>query len=281
MTSERLPATGRVQDLDKYFILGYTDEDLRLNIGVLQSIARQIEINVFKVERKFAIEDVAFNFRNGGSMTVVVEKDTLNPIGYSSQLILAPMIEGYRRRIMLTTTRAIEELYQGKELGPATLRFSFNMHSPEIVAGIMGWAPPVDAYYKSGVVAELEGEARVAAEASIKPSGDEVLDEIRRIRAVVKLYPFYKPYTESDFYGEIRDYTLQKTRYKDFPYDPATGLMKGLWEKDSTLLFRAEKSSRRVEILGQMMTDEIHCDPTNGDGMLAMGAKKGWVPFIA
>ena len=76
MTAEKLPATSRKQDYGEYTILGYAGEDLRFNVGRFQDIARQIEMKVFRIERKYAAEDVAHNFREGGSMTVVIRADT-------------------------------------------------------------------------------------------------------------------------------------------------------------------------------------------------------------
>lgn len=281
MALERLPATGRREDFGKYIILGYAQEDRLVNTAVLQNIARRIEAEVFGVERRYAIEDVAFNFRNRGSMTVAVDRETEEPVGYSSQQVLAPILEGARRKIMFTSTRANKEVAQGDGLGPETLRFSFNMHdAPDIVAGIMGWAPPVVAYLKSKVVDELEGNGRAAAEASIEPSGDEDLDRIKRQLAVVRLYPFFRRHSQSDLIAAALGYILRQTRYRGMPYDLDTGLMKRLWEKDSTLLFRAEKASRRTEVIGDILKDDFDCDPTTGDAIVVMGPKRGWRAFL-
>lgn len=277
----QLPPTGRRQDYGKYIILGYADQDLWYNQGVLEKIARYTEMQVFGVEREFAVQDVAFNFRNGGSMTIAADADTYEAVGYSSQRLLAPTIDGYRRRIMFTTTRAVQKPYQGEGVGPELLRFSFNMHgAPDIVAGIMGWAPPVTAYYKSGVVAELLGDDRKAAEAQIQPSGDEELDEIMKLLATVKLYPFFKNHTESTLMSESLAYILQQSRYKGIHFEPETGLMKNLWEKDSTMLYVPEKASRRVEVIGQVLENKIHCDAKTGDAFVVMGPRKGWIPFL-
>lgn len=279
--TERLPATGRMQDFGKYKILGYKDEDQRFNTAVLQSIARRIEMQVFEVERKYAIEDVAFNLRHNGSMTVAIDAATHEPVGYSSQQVLAPILEGGRRRIMFTSTRAVIRDFQGEGIGPEIIRFSFNMHgAPDIVAGIVGWAPPIAAYYKSGVVAELEGEERKVAEAGIELSGDDELDEIKGQLAVVKLYPFFKRHNQSSVMEEGLEYILKQSRYNGISFDPETGLMKELWEKDSTMLYRAEKASRRVEIIGELLVNDIKCNPTTGDAMVLMGPKRGWRSFL-
>lgn len=281
LEKERLPATGRRQDFGKYILLGYANKDQLVNTAVLQNIARRVEVEVFGVERKYAIEDVAFNFRNNGSMTVAVDRETEEPVGYSSQQVMAPMLEGGRRKIMFTSTRANKEAAQGEGLGPETLRFSFNMSgAPDIVAGIMGWAPPVVAYLKSGVVAELEGNERTAAEASIEPSGDEELDRIKRELAVVRLYPLFRRHSDSTLMAEALDYILRQSRYRGTPYDPDTGLMKRLWEKDSRMLFRAEKSSRRVEVVGEILKNDLDCDPAIGSAIVVMGPKKGWRAFL-
>lgn len=281
MITEKLPPTGRMQDFGKYKILGYADADQRFNTAVLQSIARRIEMEVFGVERKYAIEDVAFNLRHNGSMTVAIDTETHEPIGYSSQQVLAPTLEGGRRRIMFTSTRAVIGDFQGEGIGPEIIRFSFNMHgAPDIVAGIMGWAPPVAAYYKSGVVAELEGEEKKAAEAEIESSGDDELDEIKRQLAVVKLYPFFRRHNQSDLMSEGLEYILQQSRYKGVTFGLEAGLMKGLWEKDSSMLFRAEKSSRRVEVIGKLLEEDFNCKLLTGDAIVVIGPKKGWKAFI-
>lgn len=281
MVTERLPATARRQDFGKYIILGYAGVDQVFNTAVLQNIARRIEMNVFGVERKYAVEDVAFNLKSGGSITIVAEAETLEPKGYSSQQILAPILEGGRRKIMFTSTRAMEEELQGEGAGPETLRFSFNMHgAPDIVAGIMGWSPPVVGYYKSEVVAELEGNERMEAEQRVKSSGDNELDEIYKQIARTRLYPLFRRHNQSPVMAESLDYILRQSRYKGVPFNLETGLMKGLWEKDSNMLFRAEKSSRRVEVVGQIMRDDFDCDPANGDAIVVAGPKRGWRAFL-
>lgn len=281
MATERLPSTGRRQDCGKYLILGYADWDMWFNKGVLLNIARQIEMKVFGVERDFAIQDVTFNFRTGGSMTVVADAVTEEPLGYSSHRILAPMLEGNRRRIMFTTTRAIRKEFQGEGMGPETVRFSFNMHgAPDLVAGIMGWAPPVCAYYKSGVVAELGGEEKRVVESAVELSGDDELDEINKMRATTKLYPLFRRFNQSELITEAVEYTLKQSRYSGIHYDPETGLMPGLWDKDSMMLYQADKASRRVEVIGEWLKNEFHCNPSNGDAILVMGPKKGWRAFI-
>lgn len=281
MATERFPSTGRRQDFGKYIILGYANEDQWVNTAVLQNIARRIEIDVFGVERKYAIEDVAFNLKNNGSMTVAIDSETEEAVGYSSQQVFAPMLEGGRRRIMFTSTRANKEQWQGEGVGPETLRFSFNMSgAPDIVAGIMGWAPPVVGYYKAGVVAELEGNERVEAEAKVQPSGDDELDEIYRQILTTRLYPLFRRHSESPLMAEALDYILRQSRYKGIPYNPDTGLMKELWEKDSTMLFRTAKSSRRVEVVGSLLKDTFNCDPTTGDAIVVAGPKKGWRSFL-
>lgn len=281
MTAERLPATGRMQTYGNFVILGYADQDLSYNTGVLQNIARRIDMDVFKTEREHAASDVAYNFRMGGSMTLVAKADTLEPVGYSSQRVVAPTLEGNRRRIMFTSTRAIEEDLQGEGLGPETLRFSFNMHgAPDIVAGIVGWAPPVAVYYESGVIAELEGNEKVAAEAKVQLSGDNELDQIRRQLAVVRIYPIFRPYSESPLIQEALDYIVGQSRYRGHSLDKETGLLSSLWEKDSTQLYNLEKASRRVEVLGELMIDKFHLDPTKGDAMVIMGPKAGWRAFV-
>lgn len=279
-TTERLPETGRMQDFGSYKLLGYADEDQKFNTAVLQGIARKIEMDVFGVERGYAIDDVAFNLRHNGSMTVAINAETHEPIGYSSQQVLAPTLEGGRRRIMFTSTRAVLEDFQGGGIGPEIIRFSFNMHgAPDIVAGIMGWAPPVIAYYKSGVVAELEGEEKKAAEARIESSGDDELDDIKKQLAVVKLYPFFRRHDQSDLIEGALDAVLRQSRYKGISYDSETGLMKGLWEKDSSMLFRAEKSSRRVEVIGKLLED-FNCKLLTGDAIVVIGPKRGWRAFL-
>lgn len=281
MTLERLPATGRQENYGTYIILGYADEDLKLNMGVLQSIAKLIDERVFGMERAHAAADVAVNLRNGGSMTIVAMADTHKPVGYSSQRILAPVLEGNRRKIMFTTTRAIEKDLQGQGLGPETLRFSFNMHgAPDIVAGIVGWAPPIVAYYESGVIAELEGDERATAEAKIEPSEDDELNYIRRQLALVKLYPIIKPYSESDLMQEALVYVVGQSRYKGHSLDREIGLLPSLWDKDSTQLYNPEKASRRVQLIGSLLRDRFNLDSTKGDAMVVMGPKTGWKPFI-
>ncbi|MDD5147062.1 MAG: hypothetical protein PHV63_00730 [Candidatus Daviesbacteria bacterium] len=285
MTAEnpfaRLPKTARLADYGDYRILGYAERDREFNRGVLLRIASQIEEGVFGVTRAYAMQDIAFNLRNGGSMTVVVDSETGEPFGYSSQRVLAPTLEGDRRTIMFTSTRAINEKFQGGGIGPETLRFSFNMHgAPDIVAGIMGWSPPVIAYYKSGVVAELEGQDKEAAEAGIEPSGDDELDGIMKQIVRVKLYPFCRPYDKSSLMNEALKYVLQQSRYRGIPFDPGSGLMKGLWDKDSSMLFRVEKASRRVEVIGGLLRDKFNCDPTTGDAIVVMGPKAGWRAFL-
>lgn len=281
MAIDKLPETSRVQNIGRHTIFGYAGEDQKLNTAVLQTAARHIEMEVFGVERTYALEDVAFNLRHNGSMTVVVDNGTGEPVGYSSQQVLMPPLPGNRFRVMMTTTRAMKEPVQGEELGPATLRFSCVMHNaPDIIVGIMGWAPPVVTYYKSGIVEELQGDKRAEAEARVTASGDDELDEIRKQLAVVKLYPFFRRHTDSPLMSDVLDYIMKQSRYSGVQYDPATGLMEGLWEKDSTMLFRAEKASRRVSVVGQILQDELNCDPTKGSAIVVMGLKKGWKPVI-
>lgn len=280
MVAERLPETGRMESYGRFLILGYADEDLRFNVGVLQSIARRIDMDVFGTEREHAAQDVAYNLRYGGSMTIVARADTHEAVGYASQRILMPVLEGNRRRIMFTTTRAIEKTLQGRGLGPETLRFSFNMHNPDIVGGIVGWAPPIVAYYGSAVIAELEGSARETAEAGVEVSDNDELNEIKRQIARVKLYPFFRPYGESYLMQEAMEYVVGQSRYRSNPFNNDTGLMKKLWDKDSTGLYDARKASLRTRVIGALLREEFDLDPTEGDAMVVLGPKRGWRAFV-
>lgn len=279
MTADRLPATSRRADYGPYRILGYPGRDLEVNIRELEPIARQLEIAVFGVERPYAIEDVAHNFRNGGSMTVVVSNVTGELLGYSSQRLLVPRLEGHNLRILFTTTRAMVRSAQGEGIGPETLRFSVNMHSPDIVAGIMGWSPPVAAYYNSGVIDELSGEQRIEAEAGIETTGDEELDEIKKQISRVRLYPFFRPYTQSPIMASALRYVLQQSRYNAHTFDPESGLMKELWDKDSNMLLQPDKVSRRIKVIDELLQNNFDCNPTTGDAIVVMGPKSGWRAF--
>ena len=182
---------------------------------------------------------------------------------------------------MFTSTRAIQTEHQAKGIGPETIRFSLNTHgNPDIVSAIIGMSPPLAGYYEAGVIAEVEGSEKEDIGEKIESTGDEELDDINKQLALVRLYPIFRPYTESPLMQEALEAVYSQSRYRGHPFNKEVALLSGLWDKDSTKLFDPEKAGRRAAVIGGVLIDRFHMDPTQGDALVIMGPKKGWRAFV-
>lgn len=246
---EALPATSRIMSYGEYRLLGYKGHDFGWHLRDLADFATHLSAEVFGMERKDVAREVMFNMNTGGSMIIATLIDTKEAVGYSTQRVLEPTIYGSRVRVMYTSTRAIKKAHEGNGVGPATLQYAFSMHdAPDVLGGRTGMAPAVDVYYKSDLIAEG------------------------------KLYPFDRLYSESSTMQDILRYVASQTKERR-PVDESTGLMEGVYDKDSENLYDPEKASPRVREIRERMISEFRLNPANGDALIVLGVKKGWTRF--
>ena len=247
MVMERdLPTTSRIGDHGEYNLLGYKGVDYGYNLPAFRHIATVMFRETFQIEPVDALQEVAFNMNNGGSIVIATLRNEGEAVAYSTQRLLRPRDSGVR--VLYISTRLVQPDHQKGGLGTALLRFAHNLHdAPDIVGGRTQNPAIVTSYYKS---------------------------ELFR-----KIYPFDDTYDKSESMQKVLEYVVSQTKDKNLP-DLTTGLVEAVYKEGASKAYDDEKANPEVQKIYQRMTKEFGLKPENGDAIYILGIKKGWTNFV-